>query len=119
MKISGATSLGVSPIARARHVELVVVARVGARLVSLVDALGDVRRLLVDGGDHRARVAVEPVHGVVVADAVDGLADDLRHVHVGRGRNFPGHHDEAGVDEGLAGDAPVGVVRQHGVENTI
>ena len=54
-----------SLVARADHVERVVVARVGARLVRLVDALGDVRRLLVDRGDHRARLAVEAVRGVV------------------------------------------------------
>ena len=42
--------------------------RVGARLPRAVDALGDVGRLLVDRVDHRARVVVEAVLGVRVAD---------------------------------------------------
>ena len=106
-------------VARAGHVERVVVARVGARLVRLVDALRDVGRLLVDRGDDRARVAVEAVRGVVVADPADRVARDLRHVDVGLRRDLAGHHHEAGVDERLARHAAVRVVAQHGVEHAV
>ncbi len=66
------------------QVELVVVGHVGAHLVGAVDALGDVGRLLVDRVHHRARVAVEAVEGVVVADPAHRLAGDLVHVDVAR-----------------------------------
>jgi hypothetical protein len=42
-----------------------------------VYAHGDVAGLFVDGGDDGAGVAVEAVEGVVVADGLDGAADDL------------------------------------------
>ena len=77
-------------VARAGDVELVVVGRVVARLVGRVDALGDVRRLLVDRVDHRAGVAVEAEVGVVVvADLAHRLARDLLDVDVGVGRDLP------------------------------
>src|SRR5918911_506393 len=69
----------------AGDIELVVVGRVGARLVGLVDALGDVRRLLVDCGDDGAALAVEPVLAARVADLPDRLARDLRDIHVALG----------------------------------
>ncbi len=72
-------------VARAGDVELVVVGRVGPALVGVVDALGDVGRLLVDGVDDRAGVGREAEVGVGVADLADRLARDLLDVHV-RGR---------------------------------
>ena len=97
-------------VARAGDVELVVVAGVGARLIGLVDALGDVRRLLVDRVEHRAGVGREAEVGVGVADLADRLAGDLLDVDVGVGRDLAGDDDQAGVDERLAGHAAVGVV---------
>ena len=106
-------------VAGAGDVELVLVGRVVARLVGRVDALGDVRGLLVDRVDHRAGVAVEAVVGVVVADPAHRLARDLLDVDVGVGRDLAGDDDQAGVDERLAGDAAVGVVFEHGVEHAV
>ena len=106
-------------VAGARDVELVLVGRVGARLVGLVDALRDVGRLLVDRVQHGARVGAEAEVGVGVADPADRLADDLLDVDVGRGRDLAGDDDEAGVDEGLAGDATRGVVAHDGVEDAV
>ena len=63
-------------VAGAGDVELVVVGRVGARLVGGVDALGDVGRLLVDRVDDRAGVGGEAEVGVGVADLADRLARD-------------------------------------------
>ena len=79
-------------VAGARHVELVVVGGVVPALVRLVDALRDVGRLLVDRRYHRARVAVEAVAGVVVADLVDRLADNFWHVYIRLGRDLTGDH---------------------------
>jgi hypothetical protein len=106
-------------VAGACHVELVVVRRVGAGLVGLVHALRDVGRLLVDRGDDGARIAVEPVPALGVADLADRLARDLRDVHVHVGRDLARDDDEAGVHERLAGDAALGILGHHGVEDSI
>jgi hypothetical protein len=87
--------------------------------VSLVHALGDVRRLLVDRVDHRTGVVVKAVFGVGVADVFDRVARDARDIDVGFGRDLARDHDQAGVNERLAGDSPGGVVAHHRVENSV
>ena len=57
-----------------------------AVLERVVDAPGDVRRLLLDRGHHPAGLAVEAELGVRVADVDDRVAHDRRDVHVGLGR---------------------------------
>ena len=106
-------------ITGAGDVELIVVGRVGARLVGLVDALGDVGRLLVDRVDHGARVGREAEIRVGVADLADRLARDLLDVHVRRGGDLTGHDDEPRVHEGLARHAAGRVIAQHGVEDAV
>ncbi len=108
-----------SLVAGAGDVERVVVGGVGARLVGLVDALGDVGRLLVDRVEDGAGVGGEAEVGVDVADLADRLARDLLDVDVRRGRDLTGDDDEARVHERLAGDATVGVVAQDGVEDAV
>ena len=108
-----------SLVAGPGDVELVVVGRVGPRLVGLVDALGDVRRLLVDRVEHGARVGREAELGVDVADLADRLAGDLLDVDVGVGRDLAGDDDEAGVHERLARDPAERVLGQHGVEDAV
>ena len=103
----------------ADHVELILVAGIGAGLIRLVDALGDVRRLLVDRVDHRAGVVVEAVGGVRVANPLDRLAGDLLDVDVGHGGDLAGHHDQPRVDERFAGHTASRVVAHHGVEDAI
>ena len=64
-------------VAGALLVELVVLAGgAGADLLGVVDALGDVGRLLVERDHHAAGVAVVAERLAVVADAVDRLAGD-------------------------------------------
>ena len=106
-------------VARADLVERVVVAGVVLYLVGRVDALRDVRRLLVERDDHAARVRVEAVLRAVVADLADLLADEPRDVDVGLGRDLARDDDETGGDERLAGDAPLRVVREDGVEDRV
>jgi hypothetical protein len=106
-------------VAGAGEVECIVVRRVRARLVRRVDALRDVGRLLVDGVEDRARVGAEAQVGVDVADLADRLARDVLDVDVGLGRDLARDDDQAGVDEGLAGDAALRVVAQHGVEDAV
>ncbi len=82
-------------VARADLVERVVVAGDVPRLVGGVDALRDVRRLLVDRGQDGARLGVEAVLGARIADVGHGLARDLRDVDVGVGRDLAADHDHA------------------------
>ena len=104
-------------VARADPVDRVGVAVLG--LERLVDALRDVRRLLVDRHHHAARLCVEAVLGARVADVRDRLADDRADVDVRLGRHLARDDHEAGRDERLAGDAALGVVLQDGVEDGV
>ena len=90
-------------VARADPVDRVGVAVLG--LERLVDALRDVRRLLVDRHHHAARLCVEAVLGARVADVRDRLADDRADVDVRLGGHLARDDHEAGRDERLAGDA--------------
>ncbi len=100
-------------------VELVLVGGVVAGLICGIHALGDVGRLLVDRVDDRARVTVEAVERVVVADLAHRLTRDFLDVHVGVRGDLTGHDDQAGVDQRLAGNATVGIVGEHGVEHAV
>ena len=101
------------------QIELVVAAGAGAGLKRLVDALGDVRRLLVDRVDDRAGLVVKAHVGVRVADPLDRRAGHLLDVHVGLGGYLARDHDQAGVHERLAGHPPRGIVAQDGVEHAV
>ncbi len=94
-------------VACAQPVERVVVAGVVLHLVGRVDALRDVRRLLVDRDDYGARVRVEAEVGARVADVGDLLADELGDVDVDLGRDLAGDDHEARRDQRLAGDSAV------------
>jgi hypothetical protein len=106
-------------VAGARDVHFIVVGGVGARLVGLVDALGDVGRLLVDRVDDRARIGAEAEVGVGVADLADRLAGDLLDVDVRRRGDLARHDHEARVHERLAGHAPVRIVAHDRVEDAV
>ena len=70
----------------------------------VVDADGDVCRLLLDGNGDPARLAVEPVLRARVADLGHRLADDRGDVDVGRSRDLAGDADEPGRYQRLARD---------------
>ena len=103
----------------AEHQALVAGALVEVEPLAFVHSLGDVRRLAVDGGEDGAALVVEADFGVVVADAAHGFLGDLAIVDVRLGRDFAGNHDEAGGDQGFAGDAALRVFGQNGVEDGI
>ena len=84
-----------------------------------VDALRDVRRLLVDAGDDAVCLSVEAVLGARVADLASRLAHDARDVDVAVGGDLPHHHREAGGDDCLARDARERVLGQDGVEDRV
>ena len=83
------------------------------------DAAGDVVGLLADGHGHAAAGAVEAVGRGVVADAEDGLPDDLRDLDVGVRGDLAGHVDQAGGGQGLHRDPGLGVLGQQGVQDRI
>ena len=92
----------------------------GALFVGIaVDATRDVRRLAVDGRDHRAGAVVEAVVGVGVADPLDRAADDVRNVDVRRRGDLAGDHRHPGGHQRFARHAGVGVASQDRVENRI
>ncbi len=84
-----------------------------------VHALGDVDRLLADGVEHRAGVAVKAEVGVVVADVADHLAYQRLEVHPGRGGDLAGHQHEARLHQRFAGDPGLAVLAEDGVEDGV
>ena len=83
------------------------------------DALVDVRRLFVDGRQDAARVAVELVLALGVADAPDHAARHALHVDIGVRAHFAGHDHESRGAERFAGDLRVGVAAQEFVEDCV
>ncbi len=100
-------------------VERVIVSGVVLHLECRVDALGDVRRLLVEGHDDATGLRVEAELGARVADLRDPLAHEPRDVDVGRGRDLAGDDDEARGDERLARDPSGRILGENGVENRV
>jgi len=105
----------------AEHQALVAGADVQVVVAGAVHALGDVGTLLVVGHQHRAALVVDAVLGVVVADALDGVARDLDVVDVGAflGGDLAGQHHQARVGQRLGRDTGIGVLRQQGVQDGI
>ena len=84
-----------------------------------IHALRDVGALGVDGGDDGAGVRVEALERVVVADLLDGVADERLHIEMRLGGDLAGDDDEPGAGEGLARHAAEGVHSQAGVEDGV
>ena len=83
------------------------------------DALVDIGRLFVDRRQHAARIAVETVIGVRIADPVDHAARDVLYVHVRFRTDFTGHDDQPRGAERFAGYFRIGIVTKKFVEDCI
>ena len=103
----------------AEHQALVAGAGVQVVVAGVVHALGDVLALLVVADHDRAALVVDAVLGVVVADALEGVARDLDVVDVDVGGDFAGQHDQAGVGQRFGGDAGVRVLLEDGIEDRV
>jgi hypothetical protein len=103
----------------AEHQALVAGAGVEVVVGRMVHALGDVVGLLVVADHHRAALVVDAVLGVVVADALDGVARDLDVVDVRVGGDFTRQHHEAGVGQRLGGHAAARVLLEDRVQDGI
>jgi hypothetical protein len=87
--------------------------------VLVVEALSDVGRLLLDSDQNITGLVIETLVGGVVADVLDGIADDLLVVEVGLGGNLTKDHDHAGLGGSLAGDLGERVFLEAGIEDGI
>ena len=88
-------------------------------VVGLIDAHGDVRRLLADGIQYGAGFPVKTYLRAVIANVADGMAHDFFKVHPGAGSDFTGNDDHAGLDHGLNGNARLRVLLKNGVEDGV
>ena len=66
------------------------------------DALVDVGALLVNGGKHATRIALEHILAFGIADFLDYFACDERHVNVRFGFHFSSQHYLTGSNQSFA-----------------
>jgi len=103
----------------AKHQALVARALVQIEALAFGHTLRNIRRLLVISHQHGAGFVVEADVGMVVADALDGVARDLDVIDIGGGGDFTRQHHKAGIDQRFCGDAGVLVLGQNGIEDGI
>jgi hypothetical protein len=84
-----------------------------------VQTLRNVGRLLLNGNEHVAGLVVEALVGRVVANVLDGVADDLLEVEVGLGGDLAKDHDHTGLGGALACDLGERVLPEAGIENGV
>jgi len=85
----------------------------------VVETLGNVGRLLLDGNEDVAGLVVETLVGAVVTNVLDGLTDDLLVVETGLGGDLTEDHDHAGLGGSLASNLGEGVLSQAGIEDGV
>ena len=103
----------------AEHQALVAGTGVQVVVAGMVHALGDVIALLVIGDQHRAALVIDAVFGVVIANALDGVARNLDIVDMGVGGDFAGQHDQTGIGQGFGRDTAAWVLLEDSVQNRI
>lgn len=84
-----------------------------------VKTLSDIGGLLLDGDEEVQGLVVEALGGVIVADVLDGLANNLLVVELGLGGDLAEDHDHAGLGGSLASDLGEGVLGQAGIEDRV
>lgn len=85
----------------------------------VVKTLGDIRGLLLNGNEQVKGLVVKALGGVIVADALNGVTDDLLVVELGLGGDLTEDHDHTGLGGSLASNLGEGVLSQAGVEDGI
>ena len=76
----------------------------------VVQTLGDILRLLLNGDEDVAGLVVETLLGAVIANVFDGVTDDVLVVEAGVGGDFTKDHNHTGLGGGFAGDFGEGVL---------
>jgi hypothetical protein len=101
-----------------KHDALVTGTKILESLI-VVQTLGDIRRLLLDGDENVAGLVVEALVGRVVSNVLDRTADDLLVVETGLGGDFAKDHDHAGLGSRLAGHLGERVFPEAGIEDSV
>ncbi len=84
-----------------------------------IDTYGYVGRLLIDRGNDRARLVVEAIAGVYVADVADRLARDGRDIDVRAGGDLAGDECQARGHHAFGCDPGAGILLDDRVEDRI
>ncbi len=88
-------------------------------LVAALDTLVDVGRLFVDGRENTARIAVELVLALGIADALDDTARHALHVDVCFRAHLARNNHQPGGTKRLARNLGIGIATQEFVENGV
>lgn len=94
----------------------------GAELLKsllVVETLGDIGRLLLNGDQQVESLVVKALGGVIVANVLDSVTDDLLVVELGLGGDLTEDHDHTGLGGSLASDLGQRVLSQAGIEDSI
>lgn len=83
-----------------KHVTLITSTNI-LLLATNVDTAGNLRRLLLDGNHDVAGLVIETLRRVVEANTLDGAADHLLVVHVGKCGDLTKDDDHAGLGAGF------------------
>jgi hypothetical protein len=83
----------------AEHQPLVARALIQIIVGCAIHALGDVGALLVISDQYSAALVINAVFGVVIADALDGVACHLNVIDIGGGGDFASKNYESGVGQ--------------------
>ena len=103
-----------------KHDALVTGADVFQRLgPHTVDALADIRRLLVQSNQNFARVPVQPVFFGVEADVLADLSHDRFVVNLGGGGDFTENHHHVRLGRRFASDFGIRILGQDGVQDAV
>ena len=83
---------------------------------AMVETLSNVGRLLLDGDEDVAGFVVKALGRVVIADVLDGIANNTLVVKLGLGRDLAKDHDHARLGSRLTGDLRQRVLFKAGIE---
>jgi len=85
----------------------------------VVETLGDIRGLLLNGDEQVAGLVVKALGGVIVTDVLDGVTDNLLVVELGLGGDLTEDHDHTGLGGSLASNLGEGVLPEAGIEDSV
>jgi hypothetical protein len=85
----------------------------------VVETLGDIGGLLLNGNQNVASLVVEALGRVVVSDVLNGTTDNFLVVEAGLGGDLTEDHNHTGLGGSLASNLGQRVLSQAGIENGI
>jgi hypothetical protein len=85
----------------------------------VVKTLSDIGRLLLNGDEQVAGLVVKTLGGVIIADVLDGITDDLLVVELGLGGDLTEDHDHTSLGGSLASNLGEGILPEAGIEDSV